>query len=260
MKVFAIFLCLLFFTEKIQCEDQTLLIINYNHPYYESIDFIREIYSSNFPNIVFYGEKSHPEVNQISHHYGWFAQNVIADAMQRWPDYEGYLFLEDDCFMNFWNYGRLDKDKIWLHNNAPLYDLKEERAKWCWWNMPCGRPAMQKAYDQLPDSYKEMLAINLGANAVLGSVADMAYIPAAYRNDFIELSNYFSEVFIEIAIPTMFCCLEYRENWENLNFFWGCKTLPNDYDPALDWIHPIKFSKAENRQFISSILISRGYK
>jgi hypothetical protein len=35
----------------------TLLIINFNHPFYNSIPFLEQIYGKEFPNIVFYGEQ-----------------------------------------------------------------------------------------------------------------------------------------------------------------------------------------------------------
>jgi hypothetical protein len=109
-----------------------LLIINYNNPHYQSIDFLKEIYSPVFTNIIFYGEASHPEVHLISHHKGWWGHEVLKDAMIRYPGYSGYLCLQDDCFLNYWNFGivfckDLKQKEIMAYADAKgvmIYDLQ----------------------------------------------------------------------------------------------------------------------------------------
>jgi hypothetical protein len=238
---------------------RTLLIINYNHPHYQSIDFIRKIYSKAFPNIVFYGEEPHPSMIQYKHHFGWYCQNVIADAMVRWPDFEGYLCLQDDCFMNYWNYGRLDKGKIWLHHDANYFNINSANGNgWSWWDKDCGRTAILRTYPILPPFYKEILIRNVGNNCVIGGATDMVYIPARLKNDFITLVPLFDQVFVELAIPTILSCLEDCQKWECLNYFWGCQNLNQQFSSELDWIHPIKFSNPNNQGFILKILRQRG--
>jgi hypothetical protein len=247
--------------EKLPDFSRTLLIINYNHPYYDSIEYLRDIYSPTFPHIVFYGEQPHPQVIQNRHHFGWFSHNIIADAMIRWPDFEGYLCVQDDCFMNFWNYGRFDRDKIWLHFNEFHLNLEtDETHEWIWWNETCGRASLRKMYSLLPEPYKGTLIQNLGLNCVVGGAADMVYIPGRLKKDFITIAPFFRKVFVELAIPTMLSCLDDRKEWECMKLFWGCGELQPHYFSEFDWLHPIKFSSLENRKYILNVLQKRGLK
>lgn len=231
-----------------------LLIINFNHPHYANIEFLKEIYSPYFPNIVFYGEKEHPEVNKIDHNLGWFVHRAMSDAMTRWPNYRGYICCQDDCFMNFWNFTRLDKDKIWLHHYW-IQSLVLPNDNWPWWNMPCGLDAVIAAYSKLPTENFMLLEKNCGPYRVAYSWADFFYIPAKYKEEFIRINTCFDnpDVFIEIAIPTLVLSLEDNKQMEKLNPYWGGTISSIDleeYDSDYDWIHPLKFSVETNRQFI----------
>jgi hypothetical protein len=237
--------------------DNVLLIINYNHPYYQSIDFLKEVYGYVFPNIVFYGEKEDPRVKVISHHFGWWGQGVLADAMQCWPDYEGYICVQDDCFMNFWNFARLDMNKIWLceiENTIPLD--APQNFWWQWWNKSCGQPAVVAAFNQLTKEQKEKLAKSIGPERIGFTYHDFIYVPGRLREGFINFCNIFSNppVFVELAIPNILMLLDEKDQWEHLNLFWGGFGDVREYTTQFDWFHPIKFSSQSNQEFIRKIV------
>lgn len=238
--------------------DDILLIINFNHPYYDNIDFLKEIYSPYFKNIVFYGEQPHPEVNVIQHNFGWYVHKAIRDAMQRFPKFKGYICCQDDCFMNFWRFTRLNRNRIWFHQFWQA-SLDSSTHWWSWWGYPCGFFASTQANNKLPSYALKMLSKNCTPRTFAFSWSDFVYIPSTYRKDFIELSQCFDapEVFIEIAIPTLLLCLENYAEMEKLNPNWAGTVNSIDlsaYSTDVDWVHPIKFSKQENRDFIRDLL------
>ncbi|MBA3721051.1 MAG: hypothetical protein H0W88_01450 [Parachlamydiaceae bacterium] len=241
-----------------------LLIINFNHPYYDNIEFLKEIYGPYFPNIVFYGDTpnpKYPEINIVNHNGGYFIHKAISHAMQKWPNYKGYICCQDDCFMNFWNFTRLDKNKIWLHQYWTA-SLKSKDHWWPWWNRPDGFFAAVKAHKKLPDQSRKMLEKNCGQNNFAFTWADFVYFPNKYRKEFIKTSQHFNKpnVFIEIAIPTIILCMEDYENIEKLNPCWGGTINSIDlasYSDAVDWLHPLKFSKIENREFIKQVVMNK---
>jgi hypothetical protein len=258
-----------FFTWLESKEDQNedfsdiLLIINYNTPFYQTMDFLKEIYSPVFPNIVFYGEDFHPEVHVIAHHRGWWGHEVLRDAMIRYPNYRGYLCLQDDCFLNFWNLTRLDKNKVWFnrsyyHPVEYLINIDEVNNFWGWWNLPSGREAMLNVFLTLPERYLEKAAEQLGVGNVSIRLCDCIYLPVRLRQDYIDACAYFSNppVFVEIAQPFILFCIEGEDNWEFLNMHW---VWPHDraiteYSPEYDWVHPFKFSSIANQEFIRRII------
>jgi len=152
--------------------DDVLLIVNYNFPHYESIDFLKSIYNPCFPHIVFYGAKDHPDVIQLDTYRGWYAYAVILDAMQRFPEYQGYLCIHDDCVLNFWNLYRFDKYKIWAdgYGRADLAKAKNAIHGWGWWPKSCGYDAVKQVYDKLPEKYIENLSHNYGDYSVCWGV------------------------------------------------------------------------------------------
>lgn len=85
--------------------------------------------------------------------------------------------------------------------------------------------------------------------------SDMFYVPGKYRKKMHLLSTLFSDVFYEISVPMMFACLDDMSNWEYLRMHWGA---PQDnfvvYRNDVDWIHPIKFSSLEMREFAKSVM------
>ena len=235
-----------------------LLVVHYNHPHYQSIPFIKEIYSAIFPNIVFYGEATYPEVNVVRTVTGFYFTPVVSHALKNYPGYRGYIFLQDDCLMNFWNYLRLDKDKIWFKVNgatenfhtAPLDATNSSwQFRWDW-----GLKALRQSFMNL--SYDEWMCYqkNHGQNMAVGEMCDMFYIPGKFSSQAIALSDKFNNVFCEISIATMLSCIDSTYNWEKLESLWSldCEVSFNNFSPELDWVHPLKFSQHKYREFVKS--------
>ena len=91
-----------------------LLIINHNHPHYDQIDIINEIYAPYFPHIIFYGPQHDSRVEYCDHCRGWYSYKSIAQAIKKYPGYHGYLWVHDDAIINPWNFERFHNDTIWI--------------------------------------------------------------------------------------------------------------------------------------------------
>ena len=260
--------------------DDILLVVHYNHPHYETKEFIQNLYPC-FPDIVFYGDipgtcdQFLEDVILVPTQRGYFFSRVVADALRRFSDYRGYIFLQDDALMNFWNFSRLNKDKIWFgvsfynfQTDRPLsWDVDFEKtcacfelfnpihnAEWQWWKTNEGLLSLEPAMNKLQTKDRKKLERNIGEIGEVGMVCDMFYLPQTVREDAIRLSTIFSDVFCEIAIPMMLVCLDDFENWELLKGAWGVnianRSFPiPEYQNDMDWIHPVKFSNPCNRDF-----------
>ncbi|HZW61613.1 MAG TPA: hypothetical protein VFF04_05305, partial [Candidatus Babeliales bacterium] len=175
--------------------ENIVLIINFNHPYYGNIEFIKKLYSPLFDEIAFYGEEAHPDVFNCSTKNGYLLSNVIEDALMRFPNQSGYLFLQDDCILNFWNYLSLDKEKIWYAiafndgkvSNNFFYDIRNFNGQsygknWGGWDMPCAMSAAIIAFSHLQAGDCFMLHDNLGVNNVPIQMCEVFYIPQRFKN------------------------------------------------------------------------------
>lgn len=247
--------------------NEILLIINYNHAYYDSIPFLKEIYSPYFPHIVFDGPQYHPEVEYCDHHKGYFAYKILKTIMQKYPNYKGYLMVHDDCVIHPWNFKRFDQTKIWFSttNKKSLtpdpikgliyfpcpYNLPD---RWNWWDMQIGFQAIAKAYNNFPTKNRLILSLNCeNENTILFGFSDVVYIPAKFKDDVIELCTILeqSNAFLEIAMPTLCGCLDHIKNWEIFN---GTNMKPiSYYSVDLDYYHAMKFSNLGKRQLVKNV-------
>ena len=232
-----------------------LLIINYNTAHYGSIDFLKELYSPYFPNIVFTGPQHHPQVEYCEHRSGWFSHKVFAQIMQKYPNYTGYLYVHDDCILNPWNFTRFDKNKIWFKKSWFARFGTPDMNQWWFPNPEVGANAIKRAYDNFPQKYKDTLAQTCGqSNTILWAYSDIGYIPARFKDDVIILTEILvkSKTFLEIALPTMCGALDNMANWNYLNGIelWHGENPHPYYNKTIDYIHPMKLSNMGHREFL----------
>jgi len=240
--------------------DNVLLIINFNSPYYSNIPFLKKLYGSVFSKIVFYGYGgTHPEVTSFNTLRGFDLFPVVDDVLTRYPDFQGYLFLQDDCILNVWNCLSLDLNKLWL----PHATLTPSNWEFGWyqfanmvdprdleWSALWGFKEMKQGWSQLLSKDLNNLNQNAGENNVPGAQCDMFYIPQSYRLEALRLNSYFRGVFCEYAIPIIISCLDLKKNWERTSLFWDYQgVLPTD----ATCVHPVKLSSIENREHVQSV-------
>lgn len=262
MKSLFLFFCTIAYCQAYDsAHNNILLVVNYNWPFYHTIAHIEAFYKDFFPNIVFYGPKRGNGVHVLVNYYWYFAYRILADAMIRYPDYDGYLYINDDVMLNLWNFDRFDSNKIWFVWLKPIAWAYASRSKdWCWWKSSMGSSAIRPCLQDLPDLYKKNYIENMGQNNLTHGGSDVLYIPQRLRTDYINLAHFFYDyrVILEIAMPSICCCLESIDRWEifNAKYLWGPeqKKLFDLYSKELDYIHPVKLTKKENVEFVKKQL------
>ena len=239
-----------------------LLVVHYNHPWYESVSFIQELYSKSFPNIVFYGDKHgscDSNIHIVRTCKGAYFTRVMAHVFAKYPQYQGYVFLQDDCLMNFRNYLRFDIEKIWfLANTRDQFKralLNEEKADWHFGG-GAGNKILRIAFPQLLPEELAQYNSNHGEGVAIGEMCDMFYVPGKFAHQLIRLCNIFRDVFCELSVATILSCVENIDHWERLNRLWSlnCDVAMMHYSPELDWVHPLKFSNEKCRKFAKIVL------
>lgn len=243
------------FNEKFK---NVLLVINFNHPHYGNIPFLKELYSRFFSKIIFYGEQAHPEVTALKINRGFLLGPVIYDVLTTYPDYKGYIFLQDDCVLNVWNCLDLDLDKFWLpfatlHPTAnseyvwyQWADMVDPQGNWgalnpAHWTAPRGFTAVIAGWEKLLPRDRENLAKNVGINKIPGAQCDLFYIPQRFKDETIRLNAYFMDAFCEYAVPAMISCMDLKSNWERTTLFWNYG-LGQQWPMEATTVHPVKLS------------------
>lgn len=250
----------------VQKFENVLLIINFNHPYYANIEFLQKLYAPFFKHIIFYGEEPHPMVRQIKTDKGFYVTELMLEVLRDYPDFQGYLFLEDDCILNMWNCLELDLDKIWLlpgftrssnvHYN-PHFIIANLRTgqvteQWGWsWRLEGTR----KAYAQLLAQDVAHMTENVGKDCAIATSADMFYFPGKYRHDVMRMCPYFKDIFIEISMPSILACLDSKDRWEKVSIWFEVNEeyLKREWPCGQTCLHPIKLSSQVSRQRVKNI-------
>jgi len=191
----------------------------------------------------------------------------MVDAMGRWPDFEGYIFMRDDVVLNFWNFpGRRDFKKAWRavdfpdpdpniwrqHMNMSL-SSRESYSKYAKSVLLEGQLAqVNKLVNELPDEQRTRLFranSNTGLPAFRMANSDFYYVPktaAASVASALSLARRHM-VFHEVAVPLALDATLEREQYEvcaagalTTSFLGNPLMKMTLYDPCWDYFRPMR--------------------
>lgn len=231
-----------------------VLVIVYNYPFYSSIPALTALYKNAFPTMMFCGPREAKNVNYtveaLHIHKGFFAYACMSRAMEKHPGYSGYLLINDDVMLNYWNLVGLKRDVIWEGPKEPIhFQNYSQPERWYWWNSTWGMKTCQKAFNEIwamresnldkwqPEMINEhtdeqsflrttvwnrKMALDVLQRNGNGTLycyhgrSDVFYIPGKFAESFKTLSYVFYKhgSFLEIAVPTICRMLDEEEDFE----------------------------------------------
>ena len=251
--------------------EDVLLAINFNHPFYHNIDVLTRYYKPIFRHYVICGpEADTTGKNDIivvlqPHEYGYYGFQCLVEAIRRNPGYAGYLYVNDDMIINWWNFYNLDKTKVWF----PIKGLGRRDmtlpAKTFWWNRAACLERCIKTYSEIEKDPKfiEIKAIdrymnNVGHKRVcVNGLSDIVYIPGRLAKNFEMIGQRFYDrrLFLEVSTPMAVLMLENKDDVIHLDGLylqlkylqWGpwtgdTRRAWNDYNYNVHFLHPYKFT------------------
>ena len=243
-----------------------LLIVIFNSEFFENIPVIEKLYGEVFTKIVYYSDVEHSDlgVHGVPFNHGVFQHIAVADAMHRYPDYDGYLWIGDDVFLNHAVIlNKMNFSKVWIDGadtaylclfaDASQYNLGHWLRNW-------GKAATAEAYACLPTVYENRFPERLNCHhCAINNAADVGYIPKRYRTQFLELAFVFRHVLFEIAIPTFVRVMTDEADdvmtfqhsvyvWENP---WNKSAIVRQHwNTNAEFMHPVKYSDPENLKML----------
>ena len=250
------------------------LAINFNHPFYQNIPILKRYYEPLFPNYFFCGPEvdskgGHPiiVIPQPRNEYGFYGFQCLAEAVRRNPGYEGYFYVNDDMIINWWNFYKLDKTKIWFPTPKQMGAhpmLPNKIPVPFWWLRAACLERCSKTFAALESDPKvsKTNAIrtyldNVGNKRVCSNaLADIVYVPGRFAKTYELLTQKFFDnlVFLEVSTPMAISMLDKRDNMIDIEglylqriFGWGPWTKNTDrawlkYNYKTFFLHPYKFS------------------
>ncbi|KAM1109602.1 hypothetical protein ACFX13_009139 [Malus domestica] len=180
----------------------------------------------------------------------------------RYSGADGFLFLQDNTILNYWNLLQADKTKLWITNEVPkswstvsTKDNSEE-----WFSKQAGM--VKKVVSMMPVhfqvSYKNSVT---SRKSVTLCSSEVFYIPRRFVADFVDLVNLVGnlEIHYKVAIPMFFQALDSPQNFDSvLSTMIYEEQLPSTnssslYSAKVPAVHP--WSVTSEQEFIKLIRV-----
>ncbi|KAJ6363421.1 hypothetical protein OIU78_003570 [Salix suchowensis] len=142
----------------------------------------------------------------------------LPKIFDRYSSAEGFLFLQDDTILNYWNLLQADKTKLWITDKvSKSWTTVSTDGNTDWY----GKQAemVRKVVGSMPVhfqvNYKE--AMKSDRNLVVGS-SEIFYIPQHLVTDYVDLVGLVGDLDIhqKVAIPMFFMSMDSPQNFDSV--------------------------------------------
>ncbi|URE24235.1 hypothetical protein MUK42_15757 [Musa troglodytarum] len=189
----------------------------------------RLLYGRIFKTVIILSEQRNPD---LTVEYGQLAEayKYLPKVFKKFQGAEGFLFLQDDMVLNYWNLLQADKEKLWITDKAiTFFDLfswlhfvpeswvsVSTEGKTSDWHVNQAT-LVNQIVDKFPvhfqTSYKQ--STTEGRLIICGS--EIFYVPQRFVGDFIDLVEIIGDQSIhhKVAVPMIFLAMDAPENFDS---------------------------------------------
>ncbi|KAJ7972215.1 Protein of unknown function (DUF288) [Quillaja saponaria] len=220
----------------------------------------RLLYGRIFKTVVILSEQKNEDLvveeGQLDQIYKY-----LPKIFDQYASAEGFLFLQDNTILNYWNMIQADKTKLWITNKvSKSWTIVSTNDKSDWFSKQAN--LVEKVVSLMPVhfqvSYKE--SITKDANSLTICSSEVFYIPRRFVGDFIELVGLVDtlEIHQKVAIPMFFVSMDSPQNFDSVlsKMIFKQKAPTNSstfYSAQVPAVHPWNVSSEQD--FIKLIRI-----
>ncbi|KAG7958738.1 hypothetical protein I3843_10G032300 [Carya illinoinensis] len=185
----------------------------------------------------------------------------LPKIFERYTSAEGFLFLQDDTILNYWNLVQADKTKLWITNKvSKSWTTVSASDNSDWFSKQAD--FVKKVVSTMPAnfqvSYKESIT---NAQSVRICSSEVFYIPRRFVADFVDLVNLVGSLGIhqKVAVPMFFVSMDSPQNFDPVldTMIYKRNAPTNDsstlYSALVPAVHPWNVSSEQD--FIKLIRI-----
>uniref|UniRef100_A0A6M2FC45 Uncharacterized protein n=1 Tax=Populus davidiana TaxID=266767 RepID=A0A6M2FC45_9ROSI len=195
------------------------------------------------------------EVGHLDHMY-----KHLPKIFDRYSSAEGFLFLQDDTILNYWNLLQASKAKLWITDKvSKSWTTVSTNGNTDWYAKQA--EMVRKVVGSMPVhfqvNYKE--AMKSEQSLVIGS-SEIFYIPQHFVTDFVDLVGLVGDLDIhqKVAIPMFFISMDSPQNFDSVlsTMVYKRKPPPDNstlYSAQVPAVHPWNVSSEQD--FIKLIRI-----
>ncbi|KAF6140714.1 hypothetical protein GIB67_035141 [Kingdonia uniflora] len=147
----------------------------------------------------------------------------LPKIFEQFTNADGFLYLQDDTILNYWNLLQAEKDKLWITNEVSkswtTVSTSGNNAEWFSSQAEMVKGIVNTMPVHLQVSYKETISKSEPSRLTVCS-SEVFYIPRRFVGDFVDLVNLVgkSELHHKVAVPMFFMAMD----------------SPSKYDPVFD--------------------------
>ncbi|XP_042491733.1 probable glycosyltransferase STELLO2 [Macadamia integrifolia] len=178
----------------------------------------RLLYGRIFKTLVILSEQSNADLAVEQSQLGQ-AYKYLPKIFNRFTSAEGFLFLQDDTILNYWNLEQADKTKLWITEKVPESWLTVSTVgnDSAWFaaqaDMVKKVVSMMPAHFQV--SYKES---SMAKHSLILCSSEVFYVPRRFVGDFVELVGLVGnlEIHHNVAVPMFFMAMDSLHNFDSV--------------------------------------------
>ncbi|RDX67186.1 putative glycosyltransferase STELLO1, partial [Mucuna pruriens] len=237
-----------------------VLIMHCNGPVERTALEWRLLYGRIFRSVVILSEKKDVDL-VVEEGRLDYAYRYLPKIFDQFSSAEGFLFIQDNTILNYWNLLQADKTKLWITNkvseswssiltNGDDSDWLSQQASMVQKVVSMMPAHFQVSYKETSDNDKNLLICS----------SEVFYVPQRFISDFVELVNLVGnlEIHQKVAIPMFFVSLDSPQNFDPLLDTMIYKQNPPTnsstlYSAKVPAVHP--WSVSSEQDFIKLIRI-----
>lgn len=137
----------------------------------------------------------------------------------RFTSAEGFLFLEDNTVLNYWNLLQADKTKLWITNKVPqswiTSSVNGKDLEWLSKQANMVKKVVSTMPVHLQVNYKES---NPREQSLVMCSSEVFYIPRQFVGDFVDLVGLVGnfEIHNKVAVPMFFMAMDSHNNYDSV--------------------------------------------
>ncbi|XP_078435727.1 putative glycosyltransferase STELLO1 [Wolffia australiana] len=173
----------------------------------------RLLYGRIFKTVIVLAEETSPELG-VGRAQLAYAYRYLPKIFQQYTSTEGFLFLQDDMILNYWNLLDADTTKLWITNKVPsswfsVSDASGNSSEWAAAQAKLVKQAVNTLPVHFSVNYKEAVGEGEDGDVVLCG-SEIFYVPSRLAGDFVDLVDLVKDVDLHqmAAVPMFFMAMD----------------------------------------------------
>ncbi|KAL3841259.1 hypothetical protein ACJIZ3_025850 [Penstemon smallii] len=175
----------------------------------------RLLYGRIFKTVIILSKEKNVDLAVEQAHLD-YVYKCLPKLFDRYTSAEGFLFLEDNTILNYWNLVQADKSKLWITNKVPnswTTVATAGNSDWFMKQAETVKKVVESMPAQLQVNYKESVKDH---QSLVICNSEAFYVPRQFVPDFIDLVNLVGDLDIhhKVAMPMFFLAMDSSDNFD----------------------------------------------